>query len=102
MCRVKAKVKGVDIVVNTVGYRGKREAHSPLGDARQARMFIVPKAEARKAGLKTGTSVVVKIGRAKIRGTVKNWSRGSKAIVPAEQYPLKKLSLKTLRRHLIG
>ena len=101
MCRIKVKIKGKNAVVNTLGYRGAREAHTPLGDARQARMFVVPKSEARKLGLKTGTNVVVKVGRAKIRGTVKRWSRGSKIIVPSQQYPLKRVSTSTLRRVLV-
>ena len=101
MCRVKGKVKGVNVVMNTIGYRGSREAKTPLADLRQARMLVVPKSEARKAGLKVGTTVTVKIGNAKIRGTVKPWSRGSKVIVPKEQYPFKKYSTKTLSKYLI-
>ena len=101
MCRIKVKIKGKNAVVNTMGYRGAREAHTPLGDARQARMFVVPKSEARKLGLKTGTNIVVKVGRAKIRGTVKRWSRGSRLLLPVSQYPLRNVSPKRLRRALV-
>ena len=101
MCKIVGKVKGVNIVMNTIGYRGAKEAKTPLADLRQARMFVVPKAEARKAGLKVGTTVTVKLGNAKIRGTVKPWSRGSKVIIPKEQYPFKKYSTRTLSKYLI-
>lgn len=101
MCKVKAKVKGQPVILQTMGYRGKREAKTPLADLRQARTMIVPKSEARKLGLKVGSTVTVKIGNAKIPAKVKRWSKGSKLLVPKEEYPFKKLSTRTLSKYLI-
>ncbi|RLE49210.1 MAG: hypothetical protein DRJ18_00235 [Candidatus Methanomethylicota archaeon] len=101
MCRVKAKVKGKPVILQTMGYRGKSEAKTPLADLRQARTMVVPKSEARKIGLKVGSTVTVKIGKAKIPAEVKRWSYGSRLLVPKEEYPFKRLSTKTLSKYLI-
>ena len=101
MCRVKVKIKGSPAVVNTLGYRGKREAKTPLADLRQARSILVPKTEARRLNLKVGSTVTVKVGRRKIKAKVRRWSRGSRLLVPQEEYPFKGLSTKTLRKYLV-
>ena len=99
MCKVKARLKGRTTVLQTIGYRGKREAHSPLADLKQARSFIVYKQDAR--GLSPGSRVTVSIGSRKIPCKVRRWSRGSRLLVPEEEYPLAGLSTSTLSRYLV-
>jgi len=98
MCKVKAKVKRRSVVLQSLGYRGKKEAKTEVGDLRQARAFIAYKKDAKRLGLKIGSEVTVKIGRKKIKAKVKRWSRGSRLLLPKEKYPLKKMKTKTLRR----
>ena len=100
MCKVKAKLKRKQVVLQTIGYRGAREAKTPLADARQARMFIVPKQDAR--GLRVGSTVTVNIAGRKIKCKVRKWSRGSKLLVPTKDYPLKTIPRSRLRRVLVG
>ena len=95
MCRVRIRIGRRTIIANTIGYRGKREAHSDLADARQARAFIVPKKDAK--GLKIGSTRTVVVAGKKIKCTVKKWSRGSRLLLPKSQYPLKNISPKRLR-----
>jgi len=96
MCRVRIRIGRRTIIANTIGYRGKREAHSDLADARQARALIVPKAQAK--GLRIGKEVTVRVGRRKFKATVKRWSRGSRMLLPHEQYPLKNISPRVIVR----
>lgn len=100
MCKVKAKIRGKIKVLQTIGYRGKKEAKTPLADLRQARCFIAPKNQAK--GLKVGKKVTVTVGKKKIKCTVKKWSRGSKLLIPHENYPLKSLSTKTLKKVIVS
>jgi len=100
MCKVKAKLGRKNVILQTIGYRGKREAKSEIGDLRQARAFIVYKKDAK--GLKVGSTITVKIGRRKIKAIVKRWSRGSKLLLPKEEYPLKNLSAQSIRRVIAG
>ena len=99
MCKVKAKVSRKRVVLQTLGYRGRKEAKTEIGDLRQARSFIVYKKDAK--GLRVGSEVTVKIGRKKIKAEVKRWSRGSRLLVPKEQYPLRNLRSKTLKRVIV-
>jgi len=99
MCKVKARLKGRTTVLQTIGYRGKREARSPVADLKQARSFIVYKQDAR--GLSPGSRVTVSIGNRKIPCKVRRWSRGSRLLVPEEEYPLAGLSTSTLSRYLV-
>jgi len=99
MCRVKARVKGKNRILQSLGYRGKREAKTPLGDARQARMFIVPKSQA--GGLRVGSTVTVTIAGRRIKCRVKRWSRGAKLLVPTKEYPLRDIPASRLRRVLV-
>jgi len=99
MCRVAAKVKGRNLVLQTIGYRGKREARSMIGDLRQARAFIVYKEDAK--GLRIGSNVVVTVAGRRIKCKVKRWSRGSKLLLPVKDYPLKNVSTSRLRRVIV-
>jgi len=99
MCRVRAKIKRSEVVLNTIGYRGSKEAQTPLADIRQARAFIMRKEDARRLGIRTGSKVTVKIGRARIPTEAKNWSRGSKLLLPKEQYPLR--DIKSVRNYVV-
>ena len=99
MCKVRAKIGRRKVVVQSIGYRGKREAKTPIADLRQARCFIVPKKDAK--GLKVGSTKTVQIGRKKIPCTVKKWSHGSRLLVPKEQYPLRDLSPNTIKRVIV-
>jgi len=99
MCKAKARVGRRRVVVQTLGYRGKREARTDLGDLKQARSFIVYKDDAK--GLKVGKTVTVTIAGKKVKCKVKRWSRGSRLLLPLTQYPLKKVSTKRLRRALV-
>ena len=98
MCRVKAKVKGKSVVLQTIGYRGKREAKTVAGDLRQARAFVAYKKDVRKLGLKLGSTVTVKVGRKKIKAKVKKWSRGSRLLLPSTKFPLKGVSTRVAVR----
>ena len=100
MCKVKARVKGRKLILQSLGYRGKREAKTEVGDLRQARAFIVYKKDAK--GLKVGSTVTVQIGRKKIKALVKRWSRGSRLLLPKEDRPLKNLSARSLRKVIAG
>jgi len=95
MCKVKAKLGRRRVLLQTIGYRGKKEAKTPLADARQARAFIVPKKDAK--GLKIGSTRTVVVAGKKIKCTVKKWSRGSRLLLPKSQYPLKNISPKRLK-----
>jgi len=100
MCKVKAKLGRRRVTLQTVGYRGKREAKTPIADARQARFFIVPKSQAK--GLKIGSTRTVVVAGKKIKCKVKKWSRGSKSLWPTSQYPLKNISPKRLRAVVVS
>jgi len=99
MCKAKARVGRRKIVVQTIGYRGRREKRTDLGDLKQARSFIVYKDYAK--GLKVGKTVTATIAGKKIRAKVKRWSRGSRLLLPVSQYPLKNISSKRLRRAIV-
>jgi len=60
----------------------------------------VPKNQAR--GLKVGSTRTVVVAGKRIKCKVKKWSRGSKSLWPASQYPLKKIPTKRLRRVVVG
>ena len=92
MCRVYATVKGRRIILQTIGYRGKREARTEFSDLRQARAFIMYKADARALGIKVGSRVTVRVGRRRIVCRVRSWSRGSKLLLPSREYPLAGIS----------
>ena len=92
MCKVKARIGRTQLVMQTIGYRGKREARTHLGDLHQARALIVYKKDAQKLkGLKVGKTVTVKIGRRKIKAVVKKWSRGSRLLLPTNPNAFKGL-----------
>ena len=99
MCKAKAKVGRKQVVVQTMGWRGRHEARTDLGDLRQARSFIVYKKDAK--GLKIGKTVTITIAGKKVRCKVKRWSRGSRLLLPVSQYPLRNVSPKRLRRALV-
>jgi len=102
MCKVKAKVRGKAVTLQTIGYRGRRERKSPIADARQARSFIVYKKDVRKLRLKIGSTVTVNVGGKKIKAKVRKWSRGSRLLLPKSQYPLKGLSTRKLKKVVVG
>ena len=95
-------MKRKTVTLQTIGYRGRRERRTPIADARQARAFIVYKADARKLRLRLGSTVTVDVGGKKIRAKVKRWSRGSRLLLPVSQYPLKGVSARKLRRVVVG
>jgi len=99
MCKVKAKIGRKTVTLQSLGYRGKKEARTPLGDLRQARMFIIPKSQAR--GLKVGSTQTITIAGKRIRVKVKKWGRGARVLVPSSQRPLGKVSTKRLRRVIV-
>jgi len=106
MCKVKAKVKGKEVVLQTIGYRGKREAKSELGDIRQARALIMYKKDAKALRVKEGSRLKVKVLKTEsghpvnktVTVTVKKWSKGSKLLLPKEEYPFKGAGKKRRRR----
>ena len=97
MCKVKAKVKGKEVVLQTIGYRGKREAKTELGDIRQARALIMYKKDAKTLGVKEGSRLRVRVIKTEsghpvnktVTVVVKKWSKGSKLLLPKEEYPFK-------------
>ena len=99
MCKVKARLKGRRVVLQTLGYRGKREARTTVGDLRQARSFIVYKKDAKN--LKVGSTVTVQIGRKRIHCKVRKWARGSRLLLPTEPEPFKRFSTRGLRRLIV-
>lgn len=99
MCKVRARLKGRRVVLQTLGYRGRREARTDVGDLRQARSFIVYKKDAR--GLKVGSTVTVQVGRKRIRCKVRRWSRGSRLLLPTEPEPFRNFSTRSLRRLIV-
>ena len=102
MCKVKGEVKGKPVVLQTMGYAGKREAKTPVGDIRQARTLILYKHDAKGLGVKPGSRVTVKVGRKKIPCEAKRWSRGSILLVPKkEKHPFANMSLRSLKKHLV-
>ena len=98
MCKAKAKVKGKNIVVQSIGYRGAKEAKTPAADLRQARAFIVYKKDAK--GLRVGGTVTVTIAGKRVKCKVKRWSRGSRLLLPKQEHPLRDVPAKKLRRAL--
>ena len=92
MCRVFARVRGREVILQTMGYRGKKEARSEFQDLKQARALIMYKADARALGVRTGQVVTVTVGRRRLRCKVLNWSRGSKLLLPSEEYPFADLT----------
>ena len=92
MCRVFARVRGREVVLQTMGYRGRREARSEFQDLKQARALIMYKADAKALGIKTGQTITVTVGRRRLRCKVLNWSRGSKLLLPSEEYPFADLT----------
>ncbi len=92
MCKIRAKIKGKEIVLQTMGYRGKKEARSDFGDVKQCRSFIVYKADAQRLGLRVGQTVTVTIAGRRLKCKVKKWSRGSRLLLPSKEYPLKDLT----------
>jgi len=99
MCRVKAKIKRKSVVLQTIGYRGKKEAKTPAADLRQARALILYKKDVKKVGVKVGSTVTVKVGRKKVPCEVKRWSRGSRLLLPKTEYPFK--NIKNPSRYLV-
>ena len=102
MCKVQGIVKGKPVVLQTMGYAGKQEAKTPIGDIRQARTLILYKHDAKGLGVKPGSRVTVKVGRKKIPCEAKPWSRGSILLVPQkEKHPFANMSLRSLKKHLV-
>jgi len=102
MCKVMGVVKGKPVVLQTMGYAGKRELKTSIGDIRQARTLILYKHDAKGLGVKPGRRVTVKVGRKKIPCEAKPWSRGSILLVPKkEKHPFANMSLRSLKRHLV-
>ena len=99
MCKVKANIKRKSVVLQTIGYRGKREGKTPVADLRQARALILSKKDVKKVGVKLGATVTVKVGRKKIPCEVKRWSRGSRLLLPKTEYPFK--NIKSPSRYLV-
>ncbi len=97
MCKVKARIRGREVVIQTIGYRGKKEAHDDYHDLKQARNFIVYKRDVRGLGLRVGSTVTVRIGSRRVKCKVKKWSRGSRLLVPLKDYPLKELPRKEFK-----
>jgi len=96
MCKVKARLGRKKVVLQTIGYRGRREARTHLGDLKQARAFIVYKKDAR--GLRVGSTRTVVVAGKRIKCRVRRWSRGSRLLVPVSSRPLARVSARRLRR----
>ena len=92
MCRVWARVRRKKVVLQTIGYRGRREAKSEFQDLKQARALIMYKSDAEALGVKTGQTVTVTVGRRRLKCKVLNWSRGSKLLLPSKEYPFADLT----------
>jgi len=99
MCKVKAKIGRKKVVLQTIGYRGKKEAKTTIGDLRQARAFIAYKKDSK--GLRVGSTKTVRVAGKKIKVKVKKWSRGSRLLLPKQDRPLKGISAKRLRRAVV-
>jgi len=98
MCRVWARVRRKKVVLQTIGYRGRREAKSEFQDLKQARALIMYKADAEALGVRTGQTITVTVGKRRLRCKVLNWSRGSKLLLPSKEYPFKDLTREEFKR----
>jgi len=102
VCKVKARVRRKNVVLQTIGARGSREAKTHLGDLRQMRAFIVYKNDVGKLGLRLGSTVTVTVAGKRIKCKVKKWSRGSRLLLPLKDYPLKDVPVSKLKRVMVG
>ena len=98
VCRVWARVRRKKVILQTIGYRSKREAKSEFQDLKQARGLIMYKSDAQALGIKTGQTITVTVGRRRLKCKVLNWSRGSKLLLPNKDYPFADLTREEFKR----